>query len=283
MLMLEKTNKHPRDKLLFFDVKRHAYRTTTCPYLKSVTSIIAKQFAKFEADKVISKMMESVKWNPSNKYYGKTPTQIKKQWNDNGKLSRDAGNLVHEQIEIYLNAESDEIELELADDTFCRFQEWDESRGWTPYRTEWRIFDEESKIAGTVDAVFINENGQYVIVDWKRCGNIDMTNRFEKSTNPSLDHLPNCKLVKYSLQLNLYKYILEKNYGISIAAMYIVNIHPSQTSFEELEALYLSKEILTILHPNKEIVPSAQDKPLSNVLDALKNKGIKISGTLYIQ
>jgi len=282
--MLEKTNNHSRDKLLFFDKKRHAYRTSNCPYLKSITTVVSNQFAKFDADKVIRKMMASAKWNSSNKYYGKTPTQIKKQWNENGKLSRDAGTLVHEQIETYLNSENEEIELELTDDTFCRFQEWDEARGWTPYRTEWRIFDEESKIAGTVDAVFINENGEYVIVDWKRCENIDLTNRFEKSTNPSLDHLPKCKFVQYSLQLNLYKYILEKNYGIRIAAMYIVNVHPTQTSFQELEALDLSKEVLTILNPDRAIITSAQGKPLStNLLHALKNGGIKISGTLYIQ
>ena len=39
-----------------------------------------------------------------------------------------------------------------------------------PYRTEWTIFNEDVRIAGTVDMIYENESdGTLMIYDWKRC------------------------------------------------------------------------------------------------------------------
>ena len=38
-----------------------------------------------------------------------------------------------------------------------------------PYRTEWMIFDEDVKIAGSIDFVSENDDGTLTIYDWKRC------------------------------------------------------------------------------------------------------------------
>ena len=43
--------------------------------------------------------------------------------------------------------------------------------------------------------------------------------------HPVLDGIPDSNFWQYSLQLNLYKFILEKNYGIRIDNLYLVAIH----------------------------------------------------------
>jgi hypothetical protein len=283
MTKLEIVNQHPNDRFIYFDAAKHAYSTKKCPYFKSVTGVISKQFSKFDADAVISRM------KPGNKKYkGMSPGEIKRLWNKKGKESSKSGTLLHAQIENYYNAE--EIEVEPGDVALEQFLEWDVSflseREWSPFRVEWKVFDEESRIAGTIDAVFTNNKGEYVLVDWKRCNSIDMNNRFQKSSNPALNHLPDCKFVKYSLQLNLYKYILQKNYGLTVAGMYIVNMHPEQSTFKTLEALDLTREIDIIvgkMSSDTAIALPADQITVSDLSRLLKKKGgLKISGTLYI-
>ena len=41
-----------------------------------------------------------------------------------------------------------------------------------PYRTEWTVFHEEWKLAGSIDMIFENEDGTLQIYDWKRCKDI---------------------------------------------------------------------------------------------------------------
>jgi hypothetical protein len=46
----------------------------------------------------------------------------------------------------------------------------------------------------------------------------------------------------------MYKFILEKNYGISIKAMYIVVLHPDYDNFYKFPIPYFKKEIEYILN-----------------------------------
>jgi hypothetical protein len=273
--MLQTINSHPRDKLLCFEPSRHAYSSNKCAYLKSVSKVINSLFSPFNADAVISKMMKSEKW-PQSKYYQMTPSEIKSLWNSNGKNARNAGTKLHDQIEKYCNNE--EFDADEDDAALDQFIAWDQQKQWTPYRTEWKIFDDDFKIAGTIDAVFKNKKNEYVMVDWKRCKEIPRGNSFQASIVSELDHLPDCKFVRYSMQLNLYKKIVEKNYGIKISHMFIVNVHPLQNTFLEIKALDLSREMDIVLGSDGK----KENKP-SRILRADLSKGIKITGTLFIE
>ena len=273
--MLNTKNIHPRDKLLFFEPRRHAYSSKKCAYLKSVSKVINSLFSSFNADAVILNMMKSEKW-PQSKYFEMTPSEIKLLWNSNGKDARNAGTKLHDQIEKYCNNE--EFDADEDDRALDQFIAWDHKKQWTPYRTEWKIFDDDFKVAGTIDAVFKNKKKEFVMVDWKRCKEISRGNSFQSSIVPELDHLPDCKLVRYSMQLNLYKKIVEKNYGIKISRMLIVNVHPLQNTFLEIDALDLSREMDIVLGSNGK-----QEKKPSRILRADLSKGIKITGTLFIE
>ena len=52
-----------------------------------------------------------------------------------------------------------------------------------------------------------------------------------------LDSFHDCNYVHYSLQLNIYKKILESNYGIQIRDMYLVCMHPTYDRYMKYEVM----------------------------------------------
>ena len=69
-------------------------------------------------------------------------------------------------------------------------------------------------------------DGTFGIYDWKRCKEIKKTNNWESATTECINFMPNSNFWHYSLQLNTYKAILEKNYNIVVKEMYLVCLHP---------------------------------------------------------
>lgn len=122
------------------------------------------------------------------------------------------------------------------------------SKHLVPYRSEWVIWDETHRIAGTIDALMYNkETGGYWIYDWKRVSkglevDIEATrygytpdtdewlgevSRWTKKMLPPAEELYDTKYWHYALQLNLYRSILERCYNLRIEGMVLVQIHPS--------------------------------------------------------
>ncbi len=105
---LAETNAHERDIFISFQEEGHKY-TITAPesppdaQYVSVTTWIHHQFPQFDADKVISNIMRSRKWGPSNVYWGKTPEEIKAGWAKNGEEASRAGTEMHFAIECFYN------------------------------------------------------------------------------------------------------------------------------------------------------------------------------------
>ena len=60
---------------------------------------------------------------------------------------------------------------------------------------------------------YTDEADNFYLFDWKRSKQIKKENRYRKGKHP-LNHLDDANYWHYALQLNIYKYILEKNYII---------------------------------------------------------------------
>merc|ERR1711871_699423 len=99
----------------------------------------------------------------------------------------------------------------------------------TPFRTEWRISDPEYSLAGSVDYVGTLPDGSCIIMDWKRSKNlaINPNNAYGRRGKWPLDHLDDTEATKYFLQLNLYRYILQKHYNLVVNSMILTSFHPS--------------------------------------------------------
>ena len=94
--------------------------------------------------------------------------------------------------------------------------------------------------------VYENEDGTLSIYDWKRAKEIVKISAYNKfALSEAICHLPDTNYWHYALQLNMYKYILEKKYGKKVRDLYLVCCHPDslQQNYELIALPDLSGEI----------------------------------------
>ncbi len=272
---LSKKNPHERDKLIKFFEEPHIYTVNDEEGYISVTTWNHSHFEEFNADSIIDKMMNGKNWNENNKYWGMNKEQIKHLWDKNKTEASTAGTKLHYDIECYYNkmpVSNSSIEyqyfLDFANDPAYKYL--------IPYRTEWMIYDQEFKFAGSVDALFKDENGDLEIYDWKRSKEIKKNNTWNKrAKTPCINHLCDTNFWHYSLQLNTYKAILEKNYGKKVSKMCLVVLHPANenSSYIRLEVPDLSREIKALFELRLSQLNNTLDYALPNLIQQfIKNK-----------
>ena len=153
---------------------------------------------------------------------------------------------MHYDIECFYNNES----VENNSTEFNYFKSFQEEIGskLTPYRTEWMIYDKKLQMAGSIDMLFEDTDGSLIMYDWKRCKEIKKYNNFENAKTECISHLPNSNFWHYSLQLNTYKAIIEKNYGKKVKGMFLVCLHPNNknNSWLQFEVPDLQEDINTL-------------------------------------
>ena len=240
-------NHHERDNHIIFDEEPHIYTIDGDSSYTSVTTFCHSHFKKFDADLIIKKMMESKYWY-KNKYYGKSSEEIKNEWEINRNNAAEMGTKMHYDIECYYNKmdfNNDSIEYKY----FINFI--NDYPNLNPYRTEWMIWDKELKLAGSIDMVYLNDDDTLSIYDWKRCKEIVRNKRFEEySITECISHIPNTNFWHYSLQLNIYKYIIEKNYGKKIKELCLICLHPNNknNSYIKIDVPILEIEINDLMN-----------------------------------
>jgi len=267
-------NSHSRDKNIKFFEEDHKYIITCDPESKytSVTTWCHSHFPHFNADEVINNMMKGKNWKEGHKYWGLTAEEIKAKWNENGNSVAGAGTDLHYEIECFNNDKRFQFSYsnkELYEIYMIDFKEklefmpieWHyflnfvrDNPTLIPYRTEWTIYNEDVKIAGSIDMVYENPDGTLSIYDWKRSKNITRINNFNKfAISPLICHLPDSNFWHYALQLNTYKVILEEKYGKKVKDLYLVRLHPDaeEKNYELIKLPDLSKDVIDLLKERK--------------------------------
>lgn len=245
--MLKNKNTHPRDARISFVDDTHTYYIdgSSDGYISS-TTLIHTLFPKFDADLIIGKMMKSKNWRRSS-YFGMTPDQIKESWDKNRDSAAEQGTLMHENIEKYYNG----VDHETNSKEFDLFQKYcNDHKSLEPFRTEWEIFDEDALIAGSVDMIYKDPKnpGSIIIADWKRSKEIKMENRWQKGTDELTRNIDDCNFNHYSLQLALYKNILEKKYNQKVSETFLVILHPNQKEYIKLVTRDMDSVIQKIIN-----------------------------------
>ena len=276
-------NPHPRDAHIHFEEGPHKYTiqgingVTAETEFTSVTTLVHQHFEHFNAKEVIAAMMRNQKkWNDpiaNAKYYGKTAEEIEEMWSKAGRDAAAKGTEMHYKIECFYN-DDDTAETDTAHDTAAD----NNSRRWgadtppelqyfknfhnehvageqatlRPYRTEWTVFHEEARIAGSIDMVYevtdttdtTTTATPLAIYDWKRCREIVKTNRGNKfATHPAIEHIPDTNYWHYALQLNIYKYILQSKYNKTVTDLYIIVLHPEAKNYQRIKLPDLQSEV----------------------------------------
>jgi hypothetical protein len=241
--MLKQLNSHVRDNNITFEEEGHKYTINGETNYTSVTTWLKKFFYPFNDELIITNMMKSPKW-PDSKYFGMTKEEIKKQWRDSGNEAAKLGTAMHKMFEDHYNGltvEKPDVGIEY--DYFQNFI--NDHPTLKPFRTEWTVYDEQYRLSGSIDMLFINEDGTLSIYDWKRCKSMDKNPSFNKYAKPPLKHIPDTNYWHYSIQLNAYKMIIERNYGYKVKDMFLVCIHPDlDTNYQKHEVLPMDLSIL---------------------------------------
>jgi len=231
-----------------------------------VTTFLSTFFPKFNPEAAINNIKKSKKFSNKSPYSTMTEQEILKKWSDESILAKNMGTILHKQIEDYYNnastlaetKEDDKEETKVDDkatskelNMFLQYDKEEILNRYSPYRTEWSIWMDRDKndrcLAGQVDMIYQNnETKKYMLVDWKRSKEIKYQNNYEKGLGVC-SHLDNCNYVKYSLQLNCYKHILEKYYDIEVEDMFLVVLHPNNDTYIKIQVNGMDDTIKDII------------------------------------
>ena len=124
---------------------------------------------------------------------------------------------------------------------------------FTHIKDEQLVGSEEYDICSAIDHLFLDENGNVWLIDYKTNSILKGYNDDEKNrryTKKMLIPLQNIKddsLNHYYLQLSIYKYLIEKYTNIKIYKTMIVYMSENIENYELIETPYLMKEVKKIL------------------------------------
>ena len=255
-------NVSDRDARIEFFPENHTYILDGAVNLLPATTVIAKHFPAFDGPRVAEKMVR--------KGNGKTVQELLDEFSYKGALAREVGTFMHEQIEKRILGEdinniyqfefksktvtiNDEISIEKE---MSQFNSFISKHNITPYRSEWRIFDERYGIAGTID-LLAKSRDRYVMYDWKRSlkvvsasanGTYTIQGNGFATGLGQLSHLDDSAFNHYCLQQNLYRYILKTSYGINVKQMFLVVFHKDYQNYYMIPVPPMDKEISVILN-----------------------------------
>lgn len=267
-LLLARRNMHLRDREIIFDEGPHKYYVKGQEGYTSATTFIHEFFEHFDAVHVAGRMIQRKDFGTAARYReynlmrtepceesgGGSPCgddelvrRIIRSWEKNAEVQSGLGTRMHRAIELFYNQETSDMDSKECS-YFQKFHEETLARGWKPLRTEMIVWDEDAKLCGSIDMIYI-EKGVYSqacvdnwraghgtihihLVDWKRSKQISM-NSFGKYGKGCCSAVPDSNYFHYRLQLNLYKYILEKRYRVVVDSMAIVVCHPNNDTFLE--------------------------------------------------
>lgn len=208
--------------------KDHTYEIGGIKTKYSVTKLLGKYKKPFDADKFSKSIAKKdgveqsdvlEKWDFTRDYANHKGTEFHlfvENYLERRKMMIDRSaitNFFKVRPDFYFDDSVDNYYKEIAKmiSNFIKFYEWYKEE-YILVKSEFVIGDGRSKIAGTLDNLSINKKTHdLVIFDYKTNKKMENVNEYKEKLLGHLDHLDNCELNIYSLQLWLYKLIIERN------------------------------------------------------------------------
>ena len=230
-------NPFPRDSRIDFFEEEHYYEIDGVRAPRSVTSMIHQFETPFDAEVVIKKMKLGPNWETKRMEYCTSDAEemsdleIKAKWARVAEIASKRGTHMHWMIEMFLNGAVMHGPFPTEFKMFLEFYEtFISARDIIPVRTEMSVFHCGLICAGQIDLLARYSGTQdYVIIDWKRSKNIREF-AYGRTLAAPFQHLPQANLATYTLQLNIYRYVLQTEYGLRVVALYLGVFHPDQAA-----------------------------------------------------
>ena len=247
-----------RDAQIKFVSDSYSYYINGKKTSTSVTGLIEKFFNPFNSREVAATMIARDDFYDEERYakywpilepFDKPLSQddtekiidiIAVSWEENGDNASQAGTNMHESIEDFYT-HGKQLPDTNESKHFLAFHKYAISLGYRPLRAEQILWDADLNIAGCADMLYIPTDTpkdickpKVWLVDWKRSKEI-RKHGYGKHGTGLCSHKKDCNFEHYSLQLNIYKFLLQKNYGLEVTRMTLVILHPDQKTFDKFE------------------------------------------------
>ena len=244
----------PQDKLINFEETTHTYTVKGIGTMTPVSTVISKFFKEFDA------IYWSMKKCNNNAVEA---ARLRETWQAKGAVASQAGTFMHQQIENFLNTGNEpdnmicatiykgtyiqqQINVDITTE-WQFFKAFNNNTRYTPFRTEWCVYDPDVRMAGTIDLLCSCGDGTYEIYDWKRSNKINPLEQTRWCGINGMEHICDTSYNHYCLQQNLYRYMLERHYGMTISRMNLVVLHPELDNYRIVPIKRMDKEVGIIL------------------------------------
>lgn len=120
------------------------------------------------------------------------------------------------------------------------------------------VFSPDLQIAGTIDLFARSrKTGDFVIIDHKTNQTIDTENKWNSFALPPIEHVPDINFYAYSLQLNLYQYLLQREGYVPKQAkfkLFLNHLTEAGSKLIELPDMQLEIRDIVVEHLLKKMV-----------------------------
>ena len=219
-----------------FDEATHTYTRNGHTAPLSVTKLISNHFPEFKPEATVDKYFDIWKDKSNSKYYtliyshadeANAKKAILDLWETNKQEACRLGTATHKAVELLLGGApletcgNPEVEHEI--NAFLEWHTKKREQGWTLHATElvvgWMDGEERLCLGGSIDAIFVNEKGEHVLVDWKRTkerfGPDERAPFAEFGSGPASE-LKDTKFNKYAVQTAVYAQMLKRQFDIDV-------------------------------------------------------------------
>ena len=193
-----------------------------------------------------------------------TEEDIQKLWDYKNHHATFEGNTLHDYIENYLNnkimpypmVSQEGLKFEEIEETynvmegyFHNFYNDTVKKGkLIPIKSELVVGDKDYMLCGMVDQLFWNERyGTLEIWDWKTNTRLNMKDDYGNKMKDCLWMLDNCEFNTYSLQLSIYKHIIEKNTNLKIGRCNLVWFNENNPNYKVIKCADYSDHVTSML------------------------------------
>lgn len=248
-------SKHPSGLTMFFTEDDHMYRDEHGTEYTSGTTLIHRAFPEFDSAAISAKCAERQSVDQS---------AILADW----EKRNIAGTRAHENCEYQVLGQYDRMHVPEDKAEQVRFAAaWEEvskilAAGFQWVRPEFVVFSPRFLIAGSIDLLCCRADNEYWIIDWKYLKKMRYKAfRNEVGTIHPTAHLQNCNYMHYSLQLNLYEFILKAEGYIPVDATVrkVLNWYDSDAGrFENISVRDMPTEAAMLAAWNVTAVPDGR-------------------------
>lgn len=100
-------------------------------------------------------------------------------------------------------------------------------------KNEFQVGDlEDTKICGTLDMLVLNEQtNELEILDFKTNKRMQLQSKYGNFFHP-FDKMPECEITEYTIQLNLYKYFIEKYTSLKVSRLKLIWINALNENYQ---------------------------------------------------